>query len=120
MMAKDKEEILAIDEELVCPISIGEARELKVIQKKFIESYFNHRDSMPVEKWLHNEMAEYLPEYSSEEVDYCNENINNPAHNPRKNARFLFFDFDDFFSFSLSAHPAGPRRFCCCIRKIVS
>lgn len=74
-MAKEKEEILAIDEELVCPISIGEARELKVIQKKFIESYFNHRDSMPVEKWLHNEMAEYLPEYSSEEVDQISDEI---------------------------------------------
>ena len=59
---KEEKEILAIDEELAPHISEDEAQTLKTIQKKFMESYLEHKDDMPVEKWLYAEVAENLPE----------------------------------------------------------
>ena len=41
---------------------------MKPIQKKFMESYLEHRDSMPVDEWLRTEMAENLPDRSAEEI----------------------------------------------------
>lgn len=60
--------ILAIDEDLAPQISADEAQALKPIQKKFMESYLEHRDSMPVDEWLRTEMAENLPDRSAEEI----------------------------------------------------
>lgn len=65
---KEEKEILAIDEELAPHISEDEAQTLKTIQKKFMESYLEHKDDMPVEKWLYAEMTENLPECSKEEI----------------------------------------------------
>lgn len=44
--------ILAIDEEIAPKISTYEAQALKPIQKKFMESYLEHRDTTPVDEWL--------------------------------------------------------------------
>lgn len=68
MVDRENDMILALDEELAPHISVDEAQELKPIQKKFMESYLEHKDSMPVEDWLRAEMAENLPERTSEEI----------------------------------------------------
>lgn len=65
---KEKTAILAIDEDLAPQISADEAQALKPIQKKFMESYLEHRDSTPVDEWLRTEMAENLPDRSAEEI----------------------------------------------------
>lgn len=66
---------LAIDEEFMSPISATEAQSLKIIQKKFIESYLAHKDTVPVEEWLRTEMTTSLPEISAEEVAQMSEEI---------------------------------------------
>ena len=68
MENKENLEILVIDEEFAPAVSEEEAKALYEIQKKFVESYLRHRDSMPVEEWLQAEMAENLPGYSREEI----------------------------------------------------
>ncbi len=60
--------ILAIDDALAPSLSVGEAQEFQAILKQFVESYLKHRESMPVEAWLHDEMAESLPASSEEEI----------------------------------------------------
>lgn len=75
MVNKENDVILAIDEELAPHISVDEAQELKPIQKKFMESYLEHKDSMPVEDWLRAEMAENLSERSSEEIAQMSDEI---------------------------------------------
>ena len=60
--------LLVIDEELAPKISTYEAQALKPIQKKFMESYLEHRDTMPIDEWLRIELAESLPECSDEEI----------------------------------------------------
>lgn len=74
---EDKENfaILAIDEELAPHINLDEAQALKPIQMKFIESYLEHRDTMPVDEWLRTELAESLPEHSAEEIAQMSEEI---------------------------------------------
>ncbi len=67
--------ILAIDEELAPKISTYEAQALKPIQKKFMESYLEHRDTMPVDKWLRTEMAESLPDCSADEIARMSDEI---------------------------------------------
>lgn len=67
--------VLAVDEELAPKISIDEAQALKPIQKKFMESYLEHRDSMPIEEWLRTEMAESLPDHSKEEIAQMSDEI---------------------------------------------
>lgn len=75
MIEKENDIILAIDEELDTHISVNEAQELKPIQKKFMESYLEHKDSMSVEEWLRIEMAENLPECSLEEITQISDEI---------------------------------------------
>lgn len=76
MTNKENDIILAIDEDLVSHISSEEAQALKPIQKKFMESYLKHKDSMSVDEWLRTEMSESLPEYSAEEISHiCDEII---------------------------------------------
>lgn len=67
--------VLAIDEELAPKIFTYEAQALKPIQKRFMESYLEHRDTMPVDEWLHTEMAECLPDYSDEEIAQMSDEI---------------------------------------------
>lgn len=73
----NQNEILAIDEDLEQKLLEDEARNLKPIQKKFITSYLNNKDKEDIEKWLYNEMAESLPEYSESEVKKMSEEIIN-------------------------------------------
>ena len=76
MNDRENDVILAIDEELAPRISMDEAEELKSLQKKFVESYLEHKDSTPVDEWLRTEMAESLPDCSAEEVaQMCDEII---------------------------------------------
>ena len=72
---KESDIILAVDEELAPHISMDEAQELQPIQKKFMESYLEHKDTMPVDEWLRAEMAESLPECSSEEISQMSDEI---------------------------------------------
>lgn len=73
----DKENIaiLAIDKDLAPQISINEAQAMKPIQKKFMESYLEHRDTMPVDEWLRAEMAASLPERSIVEISQMSDEI---------------------------------------------
>lgn len=73
-MDKNKE-MLLIDEELAPHFSEEEAQALKPIQKKFMESYIEHKDTMPVDKWLHKEMSEHLPECTPEEISEMSDDI---------------------------------------------
>ncbi len=75
MTDKENYTILAIDEELAPHISVDEAQKLKPIQKKFMESYLGRKDSIPVEDWLRAEMAENLPNCSSEEIAQMSDEI---------------------------------------------
>lgn len=70
-----QDRILAIDEELAPKITAQEAEALKPIQKKFMESYLEHRDKVPVEEWLRSEMAANLPERSAEEIAQMSDEI---------------------------------------------
>lgn len=67
--------VLVIDDELAPSISMDEALALRPIQKKFMESYLEHRDTMSVENWLRSEMAKSLPECSSEEIAKMSDEI---------------------------------------------
>ncbi len=79
--------ILAIDEDLAPHISVEEAQALKPIQKKFIESYFQHKNSMTVDEWLHVEMAENFPQRSNEEIaQMCEEIISTLKKQEEKKA----------------------------------
>lgn len=72
---KENNAILAVDEELAPKISIDEARALEPIQKKFMESYLEHRETMPVDEWLRAEIAESLPERSAEDISQMSDEI---------------------------------------------
>lgn len=76
MENKEIYDILAIDEEMQ-PISLEEAEAIKPIQKKFMVSYLEHRDEVPVEEWLRKEIAEHLPEYTVEAVAEMSDEIIN-------------------------------------------
>lgn len=67
--------ILAIDEEIAPKIFTYEAQALKPIQKKFMESYLEHRDTTPVDEWLRGEMAESLPDCSADEIARMSDEI---------------------------------------------
>ena len=75
MSEKENDIVLAIDEDLAPHIVLTEAQELKPIQKKFIESYLENKDSMPIKDWLCAEMGTYLPERSSEEISQMSDEI---------------------------------------------
>lgn len=68
MIDTENDRFLAIDAELAPPITVAEGQALQPIQKKFMESYIEHKDSMPLSDWLEMEMAENLPERSNEEI----------------------------------------------------
>lgn len=59
---------LVIDDELEQKISITEVEKLKPIQKKFMNSYLENKDEIPLEQWLNSEMSENLPEYSDKDI----------------------------------------------------
>lgn len=75
MVEKESNLILAVDEDLASQISIDEAQKLKPIQKKFMESYLENKDVMSIDEWLRAEMAESLPERSSEEISQMSDEI---------------------------------------------
>jgi len=66
---------LFIDAESDPRISIDEAQAIKPIQKKFIESYLLHKDTIKVEDWLRAEIAENLPEHSTEDIARMSDEI---------------------------------------------
>lgn len=75
MIERENDLILAIDEDLAPHISVDEAQALKPIQKKFIESYLEHKDTMPLDEWLRVVMAESLPDRSDEEIAQMSDEI---------------------------------------------
>lgn len=75
MENKENSAILAVDEELAPHIYMDEAQALKPIQKKFMESYLEHRDTMPIDEWLRTELAESLSECSDEEITQMSDEI---------------------------------------------
>lgn len=74
MEREDFYDILIIDDALQ-PITCKEAEALKPIQKKFMESYLEQRDTVPVEVWLRNEISEHLPDYTAEDVAEMSDEI---------------------------------------------
>lgn len=80
MMDTQEEQILAIDEEFRSGISEAEAMALKPIQRRFMESYLAHKDTMPVAQWLSAELAENLPDHSAEEIAQMRDDIIHTLH----------------------------------------
>lgn len=73
-MAEIETSTLAIDHEFESKLTMAEAQELKELLKKLTESYIAHKDTMPLNEWLHAEMSENLPKCSSEEItQMCDE-----------------------------------------------
>ncbi|KHF27065.1 hypothetical protein LR68_04113 [Anoxybacillus sp. BCO1] len=52
-----------------------EAKELQILQQKFIESYINHKDKMDVEEWLRMELKNSLPEKPVTEIEEISKEI---------------------------------------------
>lgn len=75
MENREETAILAIDEDMAPCISISEAQALQPIQKKFIESYLEHRECMPIDEWLRSEMSLSLPECSAQEIKQMSDEI---------------------------------------------
>ena len=75
MIDKQNDVNFVSDDEMTTYISIDEAQKLKTIQKKFIESYLDHKDTMPINEWLCTEIANNLPERSSEEIAQMSDEI---------------------------------------------
>lgn len=73
----EKDTILFVDEELAPSITADEAKALKPIQKSFMESYLQHRDTMTVDEWLRSKISEELPDRSTEEVSRISDEIIN-------------------------------------------
>jgi len=67
--------ILAINEELAPRLIDDDAKNLKPIQKKFMESYLKQHDKVSVEEWLPTEIRLFLPNYSSEEINSMSKSI---------------------------------------------
>lgn len=67
-MREVNDDIILIEDELKPKFSNAEALKLEEIQKKFLDSYYEHKDDMSVESWLSMEMAENLPECNKEEI----------------------------------------------------
>ena len=76
-MKKDQydEELLMIDEKWQPAISVENARELKPIQKQFMESYANTADGVSTRDWLYDELAKNLPGHSAEELSRISDEI---------------------------------------------
>lgn len=49
-------------------ISEKEAKEIKDIQKEFLESYITSKDELTIEEWLPQELEKQLPQNSKEEI----------------------------------------------------
>lgn len=75
MSEKFEDAFLVIDDDIEPKITVAEAELLKPIQKKFISSYFEKKDSMSVESWLKEELIRNLPEYSQKEIDIMSNEI---------------------------------------------
>lgn len=67
--------VLCIDDIHAPRLTVAEAQELMPIQKRFMESYIAHRDTMTVEEWLHMEMSAALPERSADEIRAMSEEL---------------------------------------------
>ena len=75
MNNQNNDTILAIDD-MFCPTITDEiGQELKPIQKQFIESYLEHKDTMPFGEWLCEEMANSLPEQSPAAIEQMSNEI---------------------------------------------
>ncbi|MGN7402699.1 hypothetical protein ACTHO0_22860 [Cytobacillus praedii] len=77
MLEVKNNEILLIDDTFVPLFKENDAENLKPIQKKFMESYLTHRDSMSVEEWLLIELKINLPEKSDQEIQRISSEIIN-------------------------------------------
>lgn len=75
MLEVKNNEILLIDDTFVPLLKESDAESLKPIQKKFMESYLTHRDSMSVEEWLPMELQINLPEKSEQEIQKISSEI---------------------------------------------
>ncbi|MGM7636600.1 hypothetical protein [Bacillus sp. Hm123] len=68
MLEVKNNEILLIDDTFEPLLTENDAENLKPIQKKFMESYIAHKDSMSLEEWLPMELHISLPEKSNQEI----------------------------------------------------
>lgn len=67
-VADERMDQLIIDEELAPGITLGVGNALRPIQKSFMESYLESKDSVPLTQWLCEKIAEELPDHSAEDV----------------------------------------------------
>ena len=66
---------LVIDEEYMPKIFADEGQALKLIQKKFMKSYLDHRNTISVKDWLRMEMSRSLPGRDIREIAQMSEEI---------------------------------------------
>ncbi|MFJ7970056.1 hypothetical protein [Psychrobacillus sp. NPDC096389] len=75
MLKVKGDEFLLIDDTFEPILRENVAENLKLIQKKFMESYITHKDSMSVEEWLPMELHINLPEKSRGEIQKISSEI---------------------------------------------
>lgn len=77
MLEVKNNEILLIDDTFESLLTENDAENLKPIQRKFMESYIDHKDSMSLEEWLPMELHINLPEKSEQEIQEISSEIIN-------------------------------------------
>jgi len=72
---QNNNEVLLIDDSFMPLITENDAENLKPLQRKFMESYIIHKDTMSIEEWLPMELQVNLPEKSDEEIEQISSEI---------------------------------------------
>ena len=75
MAEQNNNEVLLIDDSFMPLITENDAENLKPLQRKFMESYIIHKDTMSIEEWLPMELQVNLPEKSDEEIEQISSEI---------------------------------------------
>ncbi|MCC5911429.1 MAG: hypothetical protein JJT76_13420 [Clostridiaceae bacterium] len=75
MLEENHKKMLIIDDEFIPLLTVNDAENLKLIQKKFMESYILHKENMPLETWLPMELQTNLPEKTDEEIEEISSEI---------------------------------------------
>lgn len=75
MMSKFKNDNLIIDVEYNSILVEDDAKQLKQLQQRFIESYIDNKDKMELNQWLTIELKNNLPEKSELEIQEISKDI---------------------------------------------
>ncbi|QGH20194.1 hypothetical protein [Clostridium butyricum] len=74
-MSKFKNDNLIIDVEYNSILVEDDAKQLKQLQQRFIESYIDNKDKMELNQWLTIELKNNLPEKSELEIQEISKDI---------------------------------------------